>query len=242
MRSRGSSALGAARGIDAPAVGARASSNCRSRQSTLGLREAHHRDRSGRKPAPVHGAREREPDHARPHARKRRSPREANGGWSFGVRRSSSRERRGPREVVWFRPRVGAGGVCMIAVGRRHLGSEKRTPFTRPPRNRSRRPSRSGAVLASRQARRRRGEEATGVSEAIAIELAQGTTTSLRRDGRSPKWGSRREARLSPVSSCTGRPRASRCPRCASPDGRRGAQINIGRCADGHEPRGSVRG
>jgi len=77
------------------AVGARASSYCRSRQNVLGFREARHLWRSGRKPARHSGAREREPDH-------RRSLRRASagahrwqkGGGSSQARRSSSRERR----------------------------------------------------------------------------------------------------------------------------------------------------
>jgi len=47
-------------------VGARASSYCRSRQNVLGLKEARHQRRQGRKPRRHQGARERESDHRRP--------------------------------------------------------------------------------------------------------------------------------------------------------------------------------
>jgi hypothetical protein len=47
-------------------------------------------------------------------------------------------------KAAWVRPHFGAGGLHEVATERRHLGSEKRTPFTRPPRNRSWRPPSHG--------------------------------------------------------------------------------------------------
>jgi hypothetical protein len=60
----------------------------------------------------------------------------------------------------WVRPHFGAGGLREAASDGRHLGSGKRTPFTRPPRNRSWRPSSHSVGIASAtpcsRARRRR--------------------------------------------------------------------------------------
>jgi len=123
------------------AVGARASSYCRSRQNVLGLREARHQSRSGRKPG--------------------RYPERVNGSLTIGGRSGAQaqeptggkrgadhRELGDPHHVsaassmkaAWFRSCFGASGMRAATVGGRHPGSEKRTPFTRRPRNRSWRP------------------------------------------------------------------------------------------------------
>jgi len=94
------------------AVSARASSYCRSRQNVLGLREARHRYRSGRKPARYHGASEREPDH-------RRSRRRASAGAHRRQKGGGSSKLGDPHHVsaasslkaARFRSCFGAGGM-----------------------------------------------------------------------------------------------------------------------------------
>jgi len=97
--------------------------------------------RTGRKPARHSGAREREPDH-------RRSLRRASAGAHQWQKGDESSELGDPHHVsaasslkaARFRSCFGASGMRVASVGGRHPGSAKRTPFTRPPRNRSWRP------------------------------------------------------------------------------------------------------
>jgi len=112
-----------------------------------------------------------------------------------------------PTKATWVRPHLGAAGLHEVATERRHLGSEKRTPFTRPPRNRSWRPPGygTGNIRASEPAptvrRRRQG------CQRWLLERARWKTTPPRRDRtQSPKWEPRRETRFSPVSFASGGP------------------------------------
>jgi len=68
-------------------VGARASSYCRNRQNALGLREARHRYRSGRKPARYTERVNGSLATGDAQARKRRSPPAVKGGRSSEARR-----------------------------------------------------------------------------------------------------------------------------------------------------------
>jgi len=167
----GSSPPGAERGTDAARGGARASSYCRNRQNVLGLREARHRYRSGRKPARYTERVNGSLTTGRPPARKRRRLPGAKGGRFRGTRRSSSRERRVSWRVTWFRFHLGANGMRVAAADGRHPGSGMRTPFTRPPRNRSWRPPGHRVGFAPRKGAPTltSPEEATGVSEANGI-------------------------------------------------------------------------
>jgi len=169
-------------------VGARASSYCRSRQNVLGLREARDRCRSGRKPA--------------------RHTKRVNGSLTAGgLRRVSAGARRWQKgggssqlgdphhvsaeakvEAAWFRSRFGVSGMRAAIAGGRHPGLEKRTPFTRPPRNRSWRPPGRDVALEEKRARGSRTEEATGVSEAVGVSISHGGRQRHRvRIVRSPK-------------------------------------------------------
>jgi len=150
------------------AVGARASSYCRSRQNVLGLREARHLCRLGRKPDRHSGAREREPD-------RRRSLRRASAGAHRRQKGGVSSELGDPHHVsaassmkaAWFRSCFGAGGMRVASVGGRHPGLAKRTPFTRSPRNRSWRPPSKRLGFEEKRTHAHGTEEATGVSEAV---------------------------------------------------------------------------
>jgi len=66
-----------------------------------------------------------------------------------------------------FRSCFGTGGMRVASVGGRHPGSAKRTPFTRPPRNRSWRPPSKRLELEEKRIQAHGTEEATGVSEAV---------------------------------------------------------------------------
>jgi len=154
------------------AVGARASSYCRSRQNVLGFREARHLWRSGRKPGRHSGAREREPDH-------QRSLRRASAGAHRWQKGGGSSELGDPHHVsaassmkaARFRSCFGANGMRVASVGGRHSGSAKRTPFTRPPRNRSWRPPSKRLEFEEKRSQAHGTEEATGVSEAVGYRF-----------------------------------------------------------------------
>jgi len=139
-------------------------------------------------------------------ARKRKNPRVVKGGRFVEARRSSSRERRAIDEgdVGPFAFRC-VSGSRVAAAGGRHLGSGKRTPFTRPPRNRSWRPPSHSEGSHQRPALTS-SEEATGVSEAVVTDSAAEENALARSPVRSPKWESRRETRLSPASFASGGP------------------------------------
>jgi hypothetical protein len=108
--------------------------------------------------------------------------------------------------VAQLRSCSGTGGVCAASVGGRHPGSEMRTPFTRPPRNRSWRPSRPRAERKN-PSRTNGTEEATRVPAAIGVSISHGGRKRRRvRIVRSPKRESRREARFSPASFASGGP------------------------------------
>lgn len=77
----------------------------------------------------------------------------------------------------------------------RHPRLGMRTPFTRPPRNRSWRPS--SHDVSSHVGR---SEEATRVSEASGIDRRRRKTTPSSQIARAPKWEARREARFPPAS------------------------------------------
>jgi len=111
-------------------------------------------------------------------------------------------------KAAWVRPCFGAGGLHEVATERRHLGSGKRTPFTRPPRNRSWRPPSDGVCLATASSASSAHEQgggdrgvrgghsiAHGGRQRHRVELAAAT-----------KWESRRETRFSPVSFASGSP------------------------------------
>jgi hypothetical protein len=153
-------------------VSARTSSYCRSRQNVLGLKEARHQWRQGRKPRRNQGAREREPDHRRSSGAQAQEA-------TSGKRGADHRELGDPHHVsaassmkaARFRSCFGAGGMRAASVGGRHPGSVKRTPFTRPPRNRSWRPPSRCVSLEEKRARATGTEEATGVSEAVGCRF-----------------------------------------------------------------------
>jgi len=113
---------------------------CRSRQNALGLREASHRSRSGRKPARntelVNGSL----TASGAHARKRRGPRSQKGGVSSRLGDPHHVSAASGVMATRFRSCLGANGMRVATDGGRHPRSGMRTPFTRPPRNRSRRP------------------------------------------------------------------------------------------------------
>jgi len=96
--------------------------------------------------------------------------------------------------------------MCVASVGGRHPGSAMRTPFTRPPRNRSWRPSSpcAGAGKSARTTARRRRQ---GCQRRQGFRFSHGgrkrhrVTIVL-----APKWGPRREARFSPASFASGGP------------------------------------
>jgi len=108
--------------------------------------------------------------------------------------------------AAWVRSHFGAGGLHEAAADGRHLGSGKRTPFTRPPRNRSWRPPSHSAGTRNREPALTSKEEATGVPEAIVRSGAAEENALARRIVRLPKWESRRETRLSPASFASGGP------------------------------------
>jgi len=109
-------------------------------------------------------------------------------------------------KTSWVRPHFGAGGLRGGSSGGRHLGSGKRTPFTRPPRNRSWRPPSHGVGLAKSGPTPTSEEEATGVSETIATVAHEGRKRPRVTLVRSSKWGSRCEPRFSPASFASGGP------------------------------------
>jgi len=192
---------------DAARGGARASSYCRSRQNALGLREARDRYRSGRKPARYTERVNGSLTTGGAQARKRRSPPLAKGGRSTLARRSSSRERRAFVEATWFRSCFGASGMRVATDDGRHPGSGMRTPFTRPPRNRSWRPPGHSVGFppqtgAPARARRRR----QGCQRRTESTRTRGKRTPSDASDRAPKWEARREARFSPVSFASGGP------------------------------------
>jgi hypothetical protein len=140
----------------------------------------------------------------------------------------------------WVRPHFGAGGLHGASSGGRHLGSGKRTPFTRPPRNRSWRPPSHGVEPAKSGPTPTSEEEATGVSETIATALHEGRQRPRVTLVRSSKWGSRCEPRFSPASFASGGPS---CPVPApqvSGRAKREREKWTFRVNE-HEPRGSVR-
>jgi len=92
-----------------------------------------------------------------PRPRKRTGAPSAKGGWFFEERQSSSRECRCSKKVTRARSGFGSCALRVAAAGGRHPGSAKRTPFTRPPRNRSWRPPDRARLSLKREARRREG-------------------------------------------------------------------------------------
>jgi len=186
---KGSSPLPAARGTEAARGRARASSYCRSRQNVLGFKEARHRCLSGRKPDRQSGTREREPDH-------RSSLRRASAGAHRWQKGDGSSELGDPHHVsaassmkaARFRSCFGAGGMRVASVGGRHPGLAKRTPFTRPPRNRSWRPPSKRLGFEEKRTQAHGTEEATGVSEAVGSRFHAAEENALVVNiGRSPK-------------------------------------------------------
>jgi len=127
---------------------------------------------TGSKASSQPGAREREPDHRRSSGAQAQ---EATG----GKRGADHRELGDPHHVsaassvkaARFRSCFGAGGMRVASVGGRHPGSVKRTPFTRPPRNRSWRPPSRCVSLEEKRAHATGTEEATGVSEAVGCRF-----------------------------------------------------------------------
>lgn len=162
-------------------------------------------------------AREREPGHRRPPARKRNgSSTEVNGGRFTRARRSSSRERRAKVNASWFRFGFGPSGMRIATDGGRYSGSGKRTPFTRSPRNRSRRPSRHGR--GSRHANEREGGDRSARGERNRF-MSVGRERPRIGIARTPKWEARREARFSPVSFAPAGPEPSGAPHGSFSDG-----------------------
>jgi len=156
------------------AVGARASSYCRSRQNVLGLREARHRYRLGRKPGRYHGASEREPDH-------RRSLRCASAGAHRRQKGGGSSKLGDPHHVsavsslraARFRSCFGAGGMRAGIYRRKAPWIGEAHAFHEVP---------AEPVLAAseqpsgirRKAKPGGGtEEATGVSEAVGLDVTR---------------------------------------------------------------------
>jgi len=143
-------------------------------------------------------------------------------------------------KTSWVRPHFGAGGLHGGSSGGRHLGSGKRTPFTRPPRNRSWRPPSHGVEPAQSGPTPTSEEEATGVSETIVTVSHEGRQRPRVTLVRSSKWGSRCEPRFSPASFASGGPS---CPVPApqvSGRAKREREKWTFRVNE-HEPRGSVR-
>jgi len=122
----------------------------------------------------------------------------------------------------------------------RHLGSGKRTPFTRPPRNRSWRPPSHGVGLAKSGPAPTSEEEATGVSETIVTVSHEGRERPRVTLVRSSKWGSRCEPRFSPVSFASGGPSCPVPVPQVSGRAKRQREKWTFRVNE-HEPRGSVR-
>jgi len=130
----------------------------------------------GSKARSVSGARERESDH-------RRSLRRASAGAHRWQKGGGSSKLGDPHhvsaapsmKVAWFRSCFGSGGMRVATTGGRHPGSVKRTPFTRPPRNRSWRPPSQCVAFEEKRARaterrRRQGCQRRSVFRSYAAE------------------------------------------------------------------------
>jgi hypothetical protein len=90
-------------------------------------------------------------------------------------------------EATRVRSGFGSGGLCAAAIDGRHPGSEKRTPFTRPPRNRSWRPLDQRSMLDEMRARTSGKEEATGMPETTVPGFSRRRNTPLESAGRASK-------------------------------------------------------
>jgi hypothetical protein len=129
--------------IRRPGVGARTSSYCRSCEVVFGLGEARPRSRTGRKPVRGQGrADEGLTSSGCQSAQATRTTRGKRGTIRSGSGHPQSRERRTPLNALGL-VRASAPTSARVPYDGRHLGSATRSPFTRPPRNRSWRPSRS---------------------------------------------------------------------------------------------------
>jgi len=103
-------------------------------------------------------------------------------------------------EVARFRSCFGTGGMHVATTGGRHPGSAKRTPFTRPPRNRSWRPS-SHRLDSKKSEPRRAARRRRQGCQRRSVPISHGGRKRHRVNHvRAPKWESRREARFSPAS------------------------------------------
>jgi len=106
-----------------------------------------------------------------------------------------------------FRSCFGTGEVRAATADGRHPGSGMRTPFTRPPRNRSWRPSSQDMGLAPKGGPRRRARRRRQGRQRRSVSFTRGGRKRRpARRYRAPKWEARREARFSPVSSASGGP------------------------------------
>jgi len=108
-------------------------------------------------------------------------------------------------KASWVRSFLRGGERREAAAGGRHLGSGKRAPFTRPPRNRSRRPPNPCVEIANSD-HASGAEDATGVPEASVRFARDGVRRHRAGTVRVPKWELRRETRLSPASFASGGP------------------------------------
>jgi len=116
-------------------------------------------------------------------------------------------------------------------------GPRKRTPFTRPPRNRSWRPS---SLLIEREQRPRwvSEEEATGMPAALLHGSPRGRITPRgATDRQGAQWGSRRENAALPGLTCIERPRAPRCLVLSPPGEKGGTRSDIARVGTWRKPR-----
>jgi len=178
------------------------------------------RCRLGRKPGSHTEAREREPDH-------RWSLRRVSAGahqWQKGGGSSKLGHPHhvragaiGERDAVSFVLRHGR--VRVATADGRHPGSGMRTPFTRPPRNRSWRPSSQSMGLAKSGPRPRARRRRQGCQRRAVSFARDGRKRRHVVEYRAPKWEARREARFSPVSSASGGP---------EPPGARFARLRTG--------------
>jgi hypothetical protein len=213
---------------------------CRSRENVFASREARHRLDRGRKPLsstePVNG------DSATTErgARERKASVAAKGRRLVEARRSSSRERRCHYQGIAGTVALRCGRAVRVAHDGRHLGSGKRTPFTRPPRNRSRRPTSARVEPATAGPRPRNSAEATGVSE-IALKRRRGKKMPPCAQLRGRRSGRRvvnrdapqpRSHRLAPSHSV---PSSARLRTSGGRSAKKTFRVNE------HEPRGSVR-
>jgi hypothetical protein len=142
---------------------------------------------------------------------KARGPHAANGGRLFGARRSSSRER--PRDRRELRGPFGTpvpAAATETSWRWKTSRPTKRTPFTRPPRNRSWRPS---SELSEREQRSRwvSEEEATGMSAALSHGSAtrKNHAARMKRTSRGRSEDRVVKTRPSPVSPASSGPSPS---------------------------------